>query len=825
MESKFIKNNEICPSNTHTDKNNNNYKQIAQNNEISTFKGEVAFKSNQNDIDSFSNIDNMKPQSSSPLHLAMKQNKSCNIIHKSDPIKLKSSSLESKENDNCDLEAAKSSNTIFEKKRTANLENLIGNIKVRKLNQNSNSKGDFYQNEKQLTTLYVDVVSNSRLTSNDFSPHSPLLSTPSVSPSSESVNPDSPTHTSPTSTSSSSSLTRSNNKSRYSMINPKFRWMMESSGNTNGENIAQATEIVSKHFQDEKNNEEILESFKNLDSEKIKKLFNNVLPWCTSNKILIDNKDSEYQQSSPEQSEAKKNVARFNGKKCNNNVRQMNDTKNIGSNLNKSTAINGSIENIANLKYSICPTSKNQEDPTRQIKFYDDFIDFRGDILHRPPDSKNCRILWEYLYLLLQNTSYSSVIRWEDETQMVFRIVQAEKLAALWGLQKNRLGMTYEKLSRGMRYYYPNNIIAREPGRRLLYRFMRHPNEIKKFVKKNGTYMLKRAKVNDKNSSMDSALLSGDIDDSVSIKDEISPEDSSIDESFYENSELNVKSNSVQTKKKNTTLYHSKKMHKIGNNEQLADQENEVKEEPENEGNNSEYLDENKRISTQSPQSSLTSIYPSNPTGYPGLYSAHDMFQYYQAAAAAAVSGLPASYFSKMSSKNQSKDDICAAQFLTHLRSQANINVKSPSNLVDSGNKFLQETIKKFADSINLQNNNSNFYNSTLMNNGIVQDTLIPQKGSGSNDVSSASSTSSTSSKSSSNSKKKNQMYGINKNFNDNSFKANLNYNSVAHQSDINSGNICDQNRILTTTMEHPLNLSLDNNNGNNSFSNKHTSF
>lgn len=53
---------------------------------------------------------------------------------------------------------------------------------------------------------------------------------------------------------------------------------------------------------------------------------------------------------------------------------------------------------------------------------------------------------------------------------MVFRIVQAEKLAALWGLQKNRLGMTYEKLSRGMRYYYPNNIIAREPGRRLLYR-------------------------------------------------------------------------------------------------------------------------------------------------------------------------------------------------------------------------------------------------------------------------------------------------------------------------------------------------------------------
>ncbi len=76
----------------------------------------------------------------------------------------------------------------------------------------------------------------------------------------------------------------------------------------------------------------------------------------------------------------------------------------------------------------------NIEDPTRQIKFYDDYIDFRGDILKRPPGAKNCRILWEYLYLLLQDKAYNTVIRWEDSVQMVFRIVQAEKLAALWGL-------------------------------------------------------------------------------------------------------------------------------------------------------------------------------------------------------------------------------------------------------------------------------------------------------------------------------------------------------------------------------------------------------
>ena len=76
---------------------------------------------------------------------------------------------------------------------------------------------------------------------------------------------------------------------------------------------------------------------------------------------------------------------------------------------------------------------KNSEDPSRAVKFYDDLIDFRGDILKRPPNSKNCRILWEYLYLLLQDDNYSNVIKWEDRSQMVFRIVQAEKLAALWG--------------------------------------------------------------------------------------------------------------------------------------------------------------------------------------------------------------------------------------------------------------------------------------------------------------------------------------------------------------------------------------------------------
>jgi len=42
-----------------------------------------------------------------------------------------------------------------------------------------------------------------------------------------------------------------------------------------------------------------------------------------------------------------------------------------------------------------------------------------------------------------------------------FRIVRPERLARLWGIRKNRPNMTYDKLTRALRYYYDRNIIAK----------------------------------------------------------------------------------------------------------------------------------------------------------------------------------------------------------------------------------------------------------------------------------------------------------------------------------------------------------------------------
>ncbi|XP_039210516.1 transcription factor ETV6 [Crotalus tigris] len=90
----------------------------------------------------------------------------------------------------------------------------------------------------------------------------------------------------------------------------------------------------------------------------------------------------------------------------------------------------------------------------------------------------DCRLLWDYVYQLLSDSRYENFIRWEDRESKIFRIVDPNGLARLWGNHKNRTNMTYEKMSRALRHYYKLNIIRKEPGQRLLFRFMKTPDEI-----------------------------------------------------------------------------------------------------------------------------------------------------------------------------------------------------------------------------------------------------------------------------------------------------------------------------------------------------------
>ncbi|XP_060089268.1 transcription factor ETV7 [Heteronotia binoei] len=91
----------------------------------------------------------------------------------------------------------------------------------------------------------------------------------------------------------------------------------------------------------------------------------------------------------------------------------------------------------------------------------------------------DCRLLWDYVYQLLCDSRYEPFIKWEDKEAKIFRVVDPNGLARLWGNHKNRMNMTYEKMSRALRHYYKLNIIKKEPGQKLLFRFLKTPGEMK----------------------------------------------------------------------------------------------------------------------------------------------------------------------------------------------------------------------------------------------------------------------------------------------------------------------------------------------------------
>lgn len=59
-------------------------------------------------------------------------------------------------------------------------------------------------------------------------------------------------------------------------------------------------------------------------------------------------------------------------------------------------------------------------------------------------------------------------------------------MARLWGVQKNRPSMNYDKLSRSLRYYYEKGIMQKVAGERYVYRFVCDPQTLYPFISRNG---------------------------------------------------------------------------------------------------------------------------------------------------------------------------------------------------------------------------------------------------------------------------------------------------------------------------------------------------
>lgn len=86
------------------------------------------------------------------------------------------------------------------------------------------------------------------------------------------------------------------------------------------------------------------------------------------------------------------------------------------------------------------------------------------------------RYLWLFLLRLLEDDRYSALITWTRRRELEFQLRQPEEVAALWGRVKRRSNMTYDKMSRAMRYYYKQHVLRKVRNKRYVYKFLRIPS-------------------------------------------------------------------------------------------------------------------------------------------------------------------------------------------------------------------------------------------------------------------------------------------------------------------------------------------------------------
>lgn len=89
--------------------------------------------------------------------------------------------------------------------------------------------------------------------------------------------------------------------------------------------------------------------------------------------------------------------------------------------------------------------------------------------------------LWQFLLEQLTDKSCQHFISWTGDG-WEFKLSDPDEVARRWGIRKNKPKMNYEKLSRGLRYYYDKNIIHKTAGKRYVYRFVCDLNSLLGFT-------------------------------------------------------------------------------------------------------------------------------------------------------------------------------------------------------------------------------------------------------------------------------------------------------------------------------------------------------
>ena len=80
--------------------------------------------------------------------------------------------------------------------------------------------------------------------------------------------------------------------------------------------------------------------------------------------------------------------------------------------------------------------------------------------------------LWQFILSLLVSSPSERVVEWTRERKYEFRILEPDKLAKLWGALKKKPAMNFQKLARGLRYYYGKSMMEKSRGKQYTYEFV-----------------------------------------------------------------------------------------------------------------------------------------------------------------------------------------------------------------------------------------------------------------------------------------------------------------------------------------------------------------